>query len=49
MYNAGTSVQPEWKDNDIDEIIARALKVLGVSIKENSLINYGQQVITQGE
>lgn len=49
VYNAGTSVQPVWKDNDIDEIVARALKILGVSIKENSLINYGQQVITQGE
>lgn len=49
VYNAGTSVQPVWKDNDIDEIVARALKVLGVSIKENSLINYGQQVIAQGE
>lgn len=43
------SVDPEWKDNDIDELIGRALKVLGVSIKESALINYGQQVITQGE
>lgn len=49
VYNAGTSVQPLWKDNDIDEIIARALKILGVSIKESTLINYGQQVIAQGE
>lgn len=49
VYNAGTSVQPVWKDNDIDEIVARALKVLGVSIKESTLINYGQQVIAQGE
>lgn len=43
------SMNPEWKDNDIDELIGRALKVLGVSIKESALINYGQQVITQGE
>ncbi len=49
VYNAGTSTQPVWKDNDIDEIVARALKVLGVSIKESTLINYGQQVIAQGE
>lgn len=43
------SMNPEWKDNDVDEIIGRALKILGVSIKESALINYGQQVITQGE
>ncbi len=58
VYSAGAggsvipttgSVQPVWNNNDIDEIIGRALKILGVSIKENSLINYGQQVIAQGE
>lgn len=49
VYNSGTSVQPIWKDNDIDEIVGRALKVLGVSIKENVLINYGQGVINAGE
>jgi hypothetical protein len=58
VYSAGAggsvipttgSVQPVWNNIDFDEIIGRALKILGVSIKENSLINYGQQVIAQGE
>lgn len=49
VYNSSTSTNPSWLDNDIDEIIGRALKILGVSIKESALINYGQQVITQGE
>lgn len=49
VYNSATSVQPLWNNNDIDEIVARALKILGVSIKESTLINYGQQVIAQGE
>ena len=49
VYTSVGSVQPLWNNNDIDEIVARALKILGVSIKENSLINYGQQVIAQGE
>lgn len=43
------SVNPVWKDNDIDEIIGRACKILGVSIKENALINYGEQIIQKGE
>ena len=49
VYNSATSVQPEWYDNDMDEIIARALKILGVSIKEGALLNYGEQVIQKGE
>lgn len=49
VWDEDNSVSPQWKDNDIDEIIGRALKILGVSIKESALINYGQQVITQGE
>jgi hypothetical protein len=49
VYNSGTSVQPKWDDNDMDEIIGRALKVLGVSIKEGALLNYGEQVIQKGE
>lgn len=49
VYNAGASVDPQWKDNDIDEVVGRALKILGVSIKEGALLNYGQQVIQTGE
>lgn len=49
VYNSTGSIQPLWYDNDIDEIIARALKILGVSIKEGTLINYGQGVINTGE
>lgn len=49
VYNPTGSVSPEWMDNDIDELIARALKILGVSIKENALVSYGQSVINTGE
>lgn len=45
----GNSVNPLWYDNDIDEIIARACKILGISIKENALVSYGQSVINTGE
>jgi len=49
VYNPVGSVSPNWYDNDIDEIVARGLKILGVSIKEGALLNYGQQVIQSGE
>lgn len=49
VYSAGTSTDPVWYDNDIDEIIARACKILGISIKENALVSYGQSVINTGE
>lgn len=49
VYNPVSSTNPVWKDNDIDEIVGRALKILGVSIKENVLISYGQGVINAGE
>jgi hypothetical protein len=49
VYSPGTSVNPQWMDNDIDEIIARACKILGISIKENALVTYGQGVINTGE
>jgi hypothetical protein len=49
VYSPGTSTDPVWYDNDIDEIIARACKILGISIKENALVSYGQSVINTGE
>jgi hypothetical protein len=49
VYNPVGSVNPQWYDNDIDEVVGRALKILGVSIKEGALLNYGQQVIQSGE
>lgn len=49
VYNSGTSVQPVWLDNDIDEILGRTAKIIGVSIKEPILQQFGQSVINTGE
>ena len=49
VYNPTGSVNPEWMDNDIDELIGRACKILGISIKENALVSYGQGVLQNGE
>ena len=49
VYNSGTSVQPLWNDNDIDEILARAAKIVGISLKEPTLVQFGEQVMAKGE
>lgn len=36
-YNAGTSVDPEWEDYDIDEIIYMTLTDIGVFLKDDNL------------
>jgi hypothetical protein len=49
VYNPTGSVDPVWNNNDIDEIVARAAKIVGVSFKEGSLIQFGEQIIAKGE
>ena len=49
VYNSIGSIQPLWKDNDIDELIGRAAKIIGVSFKEPTLGQFGQGVINTGE
>jgi len=49
VYTPTGSVNPLWYDNDIDELIGRACKILGISIKENALVSYGQGVLQNGE
>jgi hypothetical protein len=49
VYTSTGSVQPLWKDNDIDELVARAAKIIGVSFKEPTLSQFGQGIIQNGE
>lgn len=49
IYNAGTSVQPEWKDEDIIEITKRTLKALGVRFKDADFQNFGNSNIVTGD
>lgn len=49
VYTPTGSTDPLWMDNDIDELIGRACKILGISIKENALVSYGQGVLQNGE
>ena len=49
VYNPTGSVQPVWLENDYDELIARAAKIIGVSLKDATPMQYAQQVIQTGE
>jgi len=49
VYTSTGSVNPLWYNNDIDEIVARAAKIIGVSFKEGALTQFGEQVIAKGE
>ena len=52
-YNPSTqptgSQQPVWADVDLLEIIARALKLIGLNLQDGQLQQYANQVTTQGQ
>ena len=48
VYNSGTSVQPQWLQDDIIEITKRTLKTLGVAYHDNDFTQFGNSVINTG-
>ena len=42
VYNEGTSVQPLWKDMDMNEIIYIALSYIGVNLKDPDVSQFAQ-------
>lgn len=49
VYNAATSVQPQWDDNSCREITKRMLTNLGVSFKDQDFQQFGKSVQVTGE
>jgi hypothetical protein len=49
VYNAGTSIQPEWDNNSCREITKRMLTNLGVSFKDQDFANFGKSTQLTGE
>jgi hypothetical protein len=49
IYDSGTSVQPIWADVDLLDIIARALKLVGVNLQAGQVEQYANQVTQQGQ
>lgn len=42
VYNAATSVQPLWKDMDMNEVIYIALSYVGVNLKDGDVSQFAQ-------
>ena len=49
VYSSGTSVQPIWDDVDLLEIVARALKLVGLNLQLGQIEQYANQVTQQGQ
>jgi hypothetical protein len=49
VYSAANSVQPVWDDVSIMEIIARALRLIGVNLQYNDVAAYANQIQFQGQ
>lgn len=49
VYDSGTSVQPQWLDLDMLQVIVRALAIVGVNLQLNVVEQYSQMIKTQGQ
>lgn len=49
VYNPAGSVDPAWYDVDMNEIIARALRMVGVNLESMEVSQYADQIKTQGQ
>ena len=49
VYSSGTSVQPVWDNVDLLEIIARALKLIGLNLQDGQVQQYANQITQQGQ
>lgn len=49
VYNPATSQQPVWNDLDIFQIIVRALSLVGVNLQIGAVMNYANEIKTQGQ
>lgn len=49
VWNPATSQDPVWADTDMYNIIARALRIIGVNLDMNTLSQYAQEIKYQGK
>jgi hypothetical protein len=49
VYDQANSVQPEWNGKDMEDIIYRAIGIIGINLKDNDLRMAAQIVKQQGE
>jgi hypothetical protein len=49
VYDSATSTQPVWDNVDLLEIIARALKLIGLNLQDGQVEQYANQVTQTGQ
>jgi hypothetical protein len=49
VYDSATSTQPVWDNVDLLEIIARALKLIGLNLQDGQVQQYANQVTQTGQ
>ena len=49
VYDQANSVQPEWNEKDMEDIIYRAIGIIGINLKDGDLRMAAQLVKQQGE
>jgi hypothetical protein len=49
VYNQALSSNPEWQRTDMLEIIARAMRMMGVNLQANQVSQYAEQIKNQGQ
>jgi hypothetical protein len=48
-YDPANSVDPEWDDVEMMEIIGKALRMVGVNLQANEISQYAQEIKIQGQ
>lgn len=49
VYNSATSVDPEWQELDLLEIISRALRMIGVNLQSGAITQYANEITKTGQ
>jgi hypothetical protein len=49
IYSSTSSIDPLWKESDMLNIISRILKQFGISVKDNELVQYSENIKNTGE
>jgi len=49
VYNQAKSVNPQFNDSAMTEVLGRACKILGLSFQSENLVQFGMEVINKGE
>lgn len=49
VYDPTTSAQPVWSETDMMQIIVRALQIVGVNLQFNTVLQYANDIKTNGQ